>query len=78
MHTCECAYTLLFTDVHVDSRLPSVDGVCVYVRAGAVCVPAVRCCPQEECVMGISFFSWLLAALLQICSRCVWLCVCVL
>lgn len=55
--------------------------VCMYACVSVctvyctVYVPAVQCCLQEECVMGISSFSWLPGALLQICSRCVW-CVC--
>lgn len=48
--------------------------VCVCAPVQYVCQLSKRC-PQEECVMGISFFSWLPAALLQICSRCVSLCV---
>lgn len=49
---------------------------CVFTCTCTVCVPAVHCCPQEECVMGISSFSWLRPALLQMCSRCVCLFVC--
>lgn len=52
-------------------RVPRRLCACMHVCA----VPAVQCCLQEECVMGISSFSWLPGALLQICSRCV--CVCV-
>lgn len=48
----------------------------VFTCTSTVCVPAVHCCPQEECVMGISSFSWLRPALLQMCSRCVCLFVC--
>lgn len=47
--------------------------VCVYCT---VYVPAVRCCPKEERVIGISSVSWLPGALQQICSGFVW-CVCV-
>lgn len=53
--------------------------VCVPYTACVYCtvyVPAVRRCPQEECVIGISSVSWLPWALQQICSGFVW-CVCV-
>lgn len=64
--------TALFTYyVHV-----AIACACVFTCTSTVCVPAVHCCPQEECVMGISSFSWLRPALLQMCSRCVCLFVC--
>lgn len=62
---CVCAYRLVSICVGVCTVR-----MCVSVHC-TVHVPAVQCCLQEECVKGISSFSWLPGALLQICSRCV-------